>query len=207
MVRASSCPPRVESKVEDEVINPPAVANFNLSNSNGCGGDSPTGVRSLGRIWLRLLSTMVSWAPAVRVESWNSLLYVMIYWNPLKGFCDPSATVVAHDARACSSRRPSSDVSRSPVHPGLAEPRIVGDDTSADECDGRHRCAAVNAALEEVVEFRGTDVLQLDVRSIATHGRGNARIARFDDRGLGATAAPHQLAMMVGRVHRAGDVQ
>ena len=80
MVRSSSCPGRVTRT--PDAAGPPLVANLDLSNSNGCGGDSPTGYRAFARIWLRLLKTMITFMPVARVQMWMGRIYVMVDWHP-----------------------------------------------------------------------------------------------------------------------------
>ena len=83
MARSASCPARTESVRSQQTNTQAIAANFDLSNSNGCGGDSPTGLRAFSRIWARLLATLITWAPLVRVEAWHNRFYAMVMWAPV----------------------------------------------------------------------------------------------------------------------------
>ena len=73
MPRAKSCP----ATTRTEVARP-----ADLSNSNGCGGSSPTSWVQLSKIWLKLFRTWLFFMPQVRVEVWHGHLYAALWWAP-----------------------------------------------------------------------------------------------------------------------------
>ena len=78
MNRASSAPPRVTTVEEDRFI----VVNTKLSNSNGCGENSPTSWTQLDRIRMGLMWTWLSFLPIIRAEIWQGYLYVGMWMSP-----------------------------------------------------------------------------------------------------------------------------
>ena len=82
--RTASAPPRVtvassSDGLGSSVTTDPTV---DLSNSNGCGGESPTAMRFMFDRRFFLLNLMISWTPVFVVETFHGAIYTMIMWNP-----------------------------------------------------------------------------------------------------------------------------
>jgi hypothetical protein len=69
-------------RATDANSSPPPVVQAQLSNSNGCGGESPTLYVQLPVIRYKLMMTQLTFQPVLRVETWKDTVYMAIWWCP-----------------------------------------------------------------------------------------------------------------------------
>ena len=80
--RATSAPARVREVGGDDLSGSVSVADADLSNSNGCGGASPTARQFLIQARTAILNLLIMWSPVFKVDLFEGSVYCMIYWNP-----------------------------------------------------------------------------------------------------------------------------